>query len=107
MVDNLFANLPASLPEELVTVLAERGAVRIERIVSEGHASPPGFWYDQDKSEWVMLLSGSAELAVESDSGIQRLTLAPGDHLLLPAHRRHRVESTDRMGRTVWLAVFF
>ena len=53
MVDNLFANLPASLPEELVTVLAERGAVRIERIVSEGHASPPGFWYDQDKSEWA------------------------------------------------------
>ena len=27
--------------------------LRIERIVSEGHVSPEGFWYDQDEPEWV------------------------------------------------------
>ena len=53
---NLFADLPASLPEELVEVLAEGRHVRIERIVSTGQASPDGFWYDQDETEWVCVL---------------------------------------------------
>jgi cupin 2 domain-containing protein len=48
---NLFANLPSYLPEELITPLNEAGTVRVERIVSHGHASPPGFWYDQDRPE--------------------------------------------------------
>ena len=42
-------NLFADLPEELVEVLAENNHVRIERIISIGHGSPDGFWYDQEK----------------------------------------------------------
>lgn len=107
MIDNLFEHIPESLPEELLTVLVENRGVKIERIVSDSHASPEGFWYDQEQNEWVLLVSGSAVLAIENDSGIERVNLRPGDHLLIPAHQRHRVESTSPNEKTIWLAVFF
>jgi cupin 2 domain-containing protein len=102
---NLFADLPAALPEELVEVLAEDQHVRIERIVSTGHASPEGFWYDQDETEWVVVLKGEAKLLFEGDD--QPITMQPGDHVLIPAHRKHRVEWTTSEEPTVWLAVFY
>jgi len=103
MKRNLFDGIPAALPEELLTVLTENENVKIERIVSDGHASPEGFWYDQEQDEWVLLVSGSAVLTV----GDERIELNRGDHLLIPAHQRHRVESTSTTEKTVWLAVFF
>lgn len=45
---NLFSNIPTDLHEELVEALLESDAIRVERIVSHGHASSEGFWYDQD-----------------------------------------------------------
>jgi len=106
MVGNLFKELPDKLPEELCTVLAESGHAKIERIVSDGHASPGGFWYDQEQDEWVLLVSGSAILSLEMESGTENVELNPGDHLLIPAHQRHRVESTSQTEKTVWVAVF-
>jgi cupin 2 domain-containing protein len=101
---NLFAGLPATpRPDETVDILARTPQARIERIVSTGQASPPGFWYDQPWDEWVVLLSGSAGLHLHGEPAPRRL--APGDHLLIPAHLRHRVEWTDPDGPTVWLAV--
>jgi len=102
MVGNLFKELPDKEPEELCSVLAQSGHAKVERIVSDGHASPEGFWYDQEQDEWVLLVSGSAILEFED----QKVGLNPGDHLLIPAHRRHRVESTSPTERTVWVAVF-
>jgi cupin 2 domain-containing protein len=102
---NLFAALPGALPEELVTVLAEGPAVRVERIVSTGQGTPPGEWYDSDRDEWVALLAGAARLRFEGQPAAQ--TLAPGDWLRIPAHARHRVEWTDPASPTVWLAVHF
>jgi cupin 2 domain-containing protein len=75
----------------------------VERIVSYGHRSPEGFWYDQTEHEWVTLLAGAAVLAF--DDG-RRLPLAPGDWVDLPPHRRHRVEWTAPDTATVWIAVF-
>ena len=100
---NLFAAIPPSLPAELIEPLAAAGAVRVERIVSRGHASPPGSWYDQDRDEFVLLVSGAARLLFEGDPG--PVELRPGDHLTIPARRRHRVEWTTPDGPTVWLAV--
>jgi hypothetical protein len=54
MKQNVFADLPAVLPEELFTSLLQTPGVRIERIVSHGHKSPNGFWYDQPTGEWVV-----------------------------------------------------
>lgn len=93
------------MPQELLEVLVQTTAVRIERIVSRQHASPPDFWYDQDWDEWVVLLTGSAGLRLAGQEAV--LTLKPGDHLRLPAHQRHRVEWTDAQTDTVWLAVHF
>jgi cupin 2 domain-containing protein len=73
---------------------------RVERIVSRGEASPPGFWHDQDDDEWVMLAAGTATVVFED----HRARLRSGDWLLIPAHCRHRVASTSK--DAVWLAVF-
>ena len=102
---NLFESIPSALPEELVEVLAEgKGHIRIVRLVSRGHASPDGFWYDQDEHEWVLVLEGAAVLAFDDGSEVR---LRPGDHVNLPAHRRHRVAWTAPEKATVWLAVFY
>ncbi len=103
-VNNLFADIPREMPEELVGEILRMDALRIERIVSRGHASPPGFWYDQEMDEWVLLVKGSASLSFADG---REIALAPGDHLLIPRHVRHRVERTDPEGDTVWLAVHF
>ena len=101
-MQNIFDNLPDGADEEELTDLLKRPGVHIERIVSTGQASPPGFWYDQAHDEWVILLSGAAGLLVEGEAE-QRLT--PGDYLFLPAHTRHRVTLTAKDEPTVWLAV--
>ena len=102
---NLFAALPQRLDAEQIVALVTNDNVRIERIVSTGQASPPGFWFDQDWAEWVLLLAGSAGLLFEGEA--KPRVLRPGDHLLIPAHRRHRVAFTDAAQATVWLAVHF
>jgi cupin 2 domain-containing protein len=102
--NNLFAAVPGELPDELVMVLAEREGVRIEHILSRGHASQPDFWYDQAEDEFVLLLTGSATLEFEGESDLKQLS--PGDWLLIPAGCRHRVASTDEASDTHWLAVF-
>lgn len=102
---NLFADLPDALADEEITALLSAPGVRIERIVSTGQASPPGFWYDQAWAEWVLLLTGAARLSFENET--EARLLRPGDHLLIPAHARHRVDWTDPDRPTVWLAVHF
>jgi cupin 2 domain-containing protein len=100
---NLFEELPAVFSAELTQILAEGRNVRIERIVSRGHASAEGFWYDQDAHEWVIVLRGAARLQFEDET----LELREGDYVLIPAHRLHRVAWTTPDEPTVWLAVFY
>jgi cupin 2 domain-containing protein len=102
---NLFAPLTGEHRGEVAGVLAEGEAVRVERIVSLGDASPPGFWYDQDEEEWVAVLLGGARLALRDPE--EELSLGPGDHVTIRAHRPHRVEWTAPGEATVWLAVFY
>jgi cupin 2 domain-containing protein len=100
---NLFEDLPQGGADEEVAIVAAFRGARIERIVSTGQESPPGFWYDQDEPEWVVVLSGSAGLLIEGEAAPR--VLRPGDHVLIPPHVRHRVEWTDATAPTVWLAV--
>lgn len=102
---NLFADVPTELAAELLQSLVERPGLRIERIVSHGHASPEGFWYDQAEHEWVAVLAGAAKLRLVDPDEL--LTLKPGDFVAIPAHRKHRVEWTTPDEPTIWLAVFF
>ena len=100
---DLLAALPdASGAEQFKTLLARAG-VRILRIVSDGQASPPGEWLDQDDDEWVVVLAGWTGLQIDGETDIR--SLGPGEYAFLPAHFRHRVEWTDPEGPTVWLAI--
>jgi cupin 2 domain-containing protein len=100
---NIFAGVPTRADREEIEVLAALPGARIERIVSTGQASPPGFWYDQGWTEWVVVLAGSAGLLIEGEEAPR--ILAPGDYLELPPNFRHRLEWTAADRPTVWLAV--
>ena len=101
---NLFCDLPDDLSKEFIETLAEGKNIRIERIVSHGQFSPEGFWYDQEQAEWVVVLKGEAKLLIEGAK--EPVHLQVGDHFLIPAHQRHRVEWTSQNEPTIWLAVF-
>ena len=102
---NRLSPLPDTSAAEQADALLSRPGLRIERIVSFGQASPEGFWYDQEESDWLLLLTGAARLrfADEADARLLR----PGDWLDIAPHRRHRVEWTDPASPTVWLTVFY
>jgi cupin 2 domain-containing protein len=99
-VRNLFDPRADSGKELLIPVL--RGTdFRMEHIVSNGAASPAGFWYDQESPEWVALVQGSATLEFEDGA----LRLKAGDSLVIPARLKHRVQQTS--ADAVWLAFHF
>jgi cupin 2 domain-containing protein len=99
-VQNLFTEDSSRSHGEDFLTLFHNGSVRVERIVSRAHASPPGFWYDQEDDEWVIVLRGSA--TIEFEEG-QLVEMNAGDYLTIAAHVRHRVARTDN--ETIWLAV--
>ncbi|GHT43918.1 hypothetical protein FACS189454_00020 [Planctomycetales bacterium] len=101
--NNLLTNLPASLPDELIEKIVVADSVRIERIISTGHSSPPDFWYDQDENEWVIILQGSAVLEFENETR----NLVSGNYVLIPAHQKHRVQSTSSSEPTICLSIFY
>lgn len=105
MIKNLFQDIPSALPLELIETLTQSDTVRVERIVSRGHASDPDAWYDQDRHEFVLLLRGQARLQFAPDK--RSLTLKPGDYLVIEAHQQHRVDWTDPGHDTVWLTVHY
>lgn len=99
-VENLFANLPELSGSEHLLSLFENPPVKIERIVSQSYSSPPGFWYDQDEDEWVIVVRGKTALEFE---GGELVRMQEGDYVTIPRHVKHRVHQTDP--KTIWLAV--
>ena len=83
---------------ETFDTLHSSDGLTIERIAS--NALSDGKWYDQDSDEWVMLVSGSATLEFKDGT---LLEMHSGDHLLLEAHKAHRVNETSE--DALWLAV--
>ena len=100
-IKNIFDELPQHLPKEVVQTLIRAADVRIERIISHGHASPADFWYDQPQHEWVIVLKGAARLQFE-DAMVE---MKPGDYINIPAYKKHRVDWTTPDEPTVWLGV--
>jgi len=101
---NIFEGVSEILNDEFFEDLVVTKNFKLERIVSYGHSSPENFWYEQEKNEFVILLSGSAELSYENG---QKFSLQPGDYLTIPAHQKHRVEKTDLIKKTFWLALHY
>lgn len=104
-IGNLLADIPGNAGAEESIDLLSRPGLHIERIVSTGQRSPPGFWYDQPQGEWVVVLKGEAMLRFEDEDAPRRL--GPGHFVDIAPHRRHRVEWTDPQQPTVWLAVHY
>src|SRR3546814_17592089 len=103
-MNNVFEGIPANSAEEIFTDILLRPGVRIERIISTGQATPENAPYDQDHDEWVLLLKGAAGPWID---GAGERTLRPGDHVLIPVRRLHRVRWTARDEPTLWLGVHF
>lgn len=102
---NLYHHIPTEFPAEISECLLQSDAVKIERIVSRGHASEPDFWYNQNQHEWVLLMQGEAKLRFKNSNAIVHLT--PGSYLNIPAHVQHQVEWTLENQVTIWLAIFY
>ncbi|MDO8941001.1 MAG: phosphoribosylaminoimidazole carboxylase [Methylicorpusculum sp.] len=100
---NIFANIPSDIPEEIIENLVNNDIIRIERIISKGHITPYEQWYDQSHDEWILILQGQALLGYKEPD--QAIKLVQGDHLLIPAHQKHRVEWTKPDELTIWLAI--
>ncbi len=103
-INNIFEVSEEKLPEELIEIIERNENIRIERIISEGQRSPENFWYNQDRNEFVILLKGSAKLMFENG---ETVNLKPGDYLIIPKHKKHRVEYTSEIQKTFWLAVHY
>ncbi len=101
---NFFENISENLPYELIETIVQSKNVKIERIVSDGHSSPPNFWYDQDQNEFVLLLQGRALIEFENEESIE---LIVGDYQIIHAHKKHRVSYTDASSKTIWLTIFY
>lgn len=99
-VENIFAGIGRSPRGEEFLTLWENRAVKIERIVSDSYSSPPGFWYDQDEEEWVIVLSGRATVEFEGGEPVE---MKKGDHLTIASRAKHRIHRTGP--ETIWLAV--
>jgi cupin 2 domain-containing protein len=102
---NIYTDIPEVMSNEFFQILHKTSNMKIERIISRGHSTPAGQWYDQDSDEWVILLKGQATLSYEDTT--QPVNLSTGDYLFIPAHTKHRVDWTHQSCESIWLAIHF
>jgi cupin 2 domain-containing protein len=91
VANNIFSEIPDQLSAEIFECILKKENIVIERIISNGHITTAG--------------QGQAILLFEEHQ--KRVTLNPGDYLLIPAHARHRVEWTLPEFSTIWLTIHF
>ena len=101
---NILTDIPDELSDEVFEILEQNSNVRIERIVSKGHASPATGWYDQKQNEWVIVLQGNATISFEDGTAV---SLRTGDYVHIKAHKKHKVTRTSSDPVTVWLAIHY
>ena len=63
---NIFEQIIVDKNEEKFFEIFKNETIKIEKIVSNGQTSPENFWYEQEKSEFVLLLEGFAILEFEN-----------------------------------------
>ncbi len=101
---NIFNEIPKDLQDELFEDIIKTENLKIERIVSYGHASPETGWYESEKNEWVIVLKGEAILSFENSDDVK---LSAGDYLNIVAHKKHKVSWTLPNAETIWLAIHY
>ncbi|MCP9772953.1 Nif11 domain/cupin domain-containing protein [Synechococcus sp. Tobar12-5m-g] len=97
---NLLASPCPEEGQERTERLLEAPGLLLERIHSCAYS---GGWQEQPGSEWVMVLSGSAQLQFADEASPRQLR--EGDTVLIAPGRRHRVVATDPAPGTLWLTL--
>jgi cupin 2 domain-containing protein len=100
---NIFEQIIVDKKEEIFFEIFKNKTIKVEKIVSNGQKSPENFWYEQDKSEFILLLEGFAILEFEN----RVVELKKGDCLNIEAMEKHRVKFTSLEESTIWFAVFY
>jgi cupin 2 domain-containing protein len=100
---NIFDEIIVDKSEEKFFEIFKNETIKVEKIVSNGQKSPENFWYEQEKSEFILLLEGFAILEFEN----REVELKKGDYLNIKAMEKHRVKFTSLDEPTVWFAVFY
>lgn len=100
---NIFEQIIVDKNEEKFFEIFKNETIKIEKIVSNGQKSPENFWYEQEKSEFVLVLEGFAILEFED----RVVELKRGDCLNIEAMEKHRVKYTSLDEPTIWFAVFY
>ncbi|MFA7083656.1 MAG: hypothetical protein WC141_03865 [Arcobacteraceae bacterium] len=54
----LYDNITVDTHAEKFLEIFKNDVIRIEKIVSNGQKSPDDFWYEQEESEFVLVLKG-------------------------------------------------
>ena len=103
-IHNLFKHTANQEDGEQIDKLMQTPHFKVERIISQGHTTPEGQWYDQSTNEYVLLLQGSATLVIENEPPLH---LNAGDYLIIPAHTKHRVTHTQNQPATIWLCIHY
>ena len=100
---NIFDKIIVDKEEENFFEIFKNETIKIEKIVSNGQKSPENFWYEQEKSEFILLLEGFAILEFEN----REVELKKGDCINIKAKQKHRVKFTSIDEPTIWFAVFY
>ena len=100
---NIFEQIIVDKEEENFFEIFKNETIKIEKIVSNGQISPENFWYEQEKSEFILLLEGFAILEFEN----REVELKKGDCINIKAKQKHRVKFTSLDEPTIWFAVFY
>jgi cupin 2 domain-containing protein len=100
---NIFTQIIVDKKEERFFEIFKNETIKVEKIVSNGQKSHENFWYDQEKSEFILLLEGFAILEFEN----REVELKKGDCLNIKAMEKHRVKFTSINEPTIWFAVFY
>lgn len=101
---NIFKTIPKDLTDEIFETIVDGESIKIERIISLGHRSPEEGWYDQNLTEWVIVLQGEAKIQFDNNDIFH---LTKGDYLTIEAHQKHKVVWTEPDIETIWLAIHF
>lgn len=99
---NIFSEPPATDQPEYFESLVKTKDILIERIVTTEKFKAPGPWFDQECDEWVLLISGEAQLEFEDNKTV---SMKKGDFIMIKAHQRHRVLWASIEPNSLWLAV--
>lgn len=100
---NIFEKIIVDKTEEIFFEIFKNETIKVEKIVSNGQKSVENFWYEQEKSEFILLLEGFAILEFEDFE----IELKKGDCINIKAKQKHRVKFTSLNEPTIWFAVFY